>query len=256
MSGGVVLLAGDHASGRIVAHALLADFPLERVIFEGDVPRLEFLGKRVRRLGLATVLGQVMFQAVVRPWLALTSRRRIAEIKARYKLDDSALSSRLVARVPSADSPEAIGLLRRLQPRVVVINGTRILSKEVLSATPATFLNTHAGITPMYRGVHGGYWALASGDREHCGVTVHVVDPGIDTGGIVAQARIEPTSDDNFVTYPLMQLGVGLGLLRPAVRAALAGELKTQAYPAGPSKLWSHPTLASYLIARWGKGVK
>ncbi len=78
--------------------------------------------------------------------------------------------------------------------------------------------------------------------------------PSSGTGGIVAQERIEPTANDNFATYPLLQLGVGFGLLRPAVRAALAGELKTQAYPAGPSKLWSHPTLASYLIARWRKG--
>ena len=41
----------------------------------------------------------------------------------------------------------------------------------------------HAGITPQYRGVHGGYWAVVNNDPEHCGVTIHFVDKGIDTGG-------------------------------------------------------------------------
>jgi methionyl-tRNA formyltransferase len=45
----------------------------------------------------------------------------------------------------------------------------------------------HAGITPRYRGTHGGYWVLLNNDPGHCGVTIHLVDPGIDTGSIVAR---------------------------------------------------------------------
>ena len=58
--------------------------------------------------------------------------------------------------------------------------------------------------------MHGGYWALVSGHPEACGVTVHLVDEGIDSGGILAQSVITPGPADCFVTYPLMQLGVGL----------------------------------------------
>jgi folate-dependent phosphoribosylglycinamide formyltransferase PurN len=253
--GGIVLLAGEKPSSRMVAHALLAEFPLERIIFEADVPRLEFLRKRAKRLGVFTVLGQLMFQATVPPLLARSSRQRIAEIKSSRDLDDSPLPEALITRVSSANSPETIERLRQLRPKVVVINGTRILSEELLAATPATFINTHTGITPLYRGVHGSYWALASGDPEHCGVTVHIVDHGIDTGGIVAQAVIQPTAEDNFVTYPLLQLAVGLPLLKQAVRAALEDRLVTHA-GAGPSRLWSHPTLYSYLSCRLRKGVR
>src|SRR5438093_9923670 len=48
----------------------------------------------------------------------------------------------------------------------VVVNGTRIISEAVLTASDAVFINMHAGITPKYRGVHGGYWALYNGDGE------------------------------------------------------------------------------------------
>ena len=66
-----------------------------------------------------------------------------------------------------------------------------------------------AGITPLYRGVHGAYWALAEGRRDLCGVTVHRVDAGIDTGEVLAQVLIDPTPQDNFVTYPWLQVAEG-----------------------------------------------
>jgi len=137
----------------------------------------------------------------------------------------------------------------RLSARCGVVNGTRIISKKVLSSVACPFLNTHAGITPLYRGVHGGFWALANNDAAHCGASVHVVDAGIDTGGIVAQAMIYPTTADNFATYPLLQLAAGLPLLAQAVDDVLAGRLQIRPAPAGPSRLWSHPTLSQYLRA-------
>ena len=51
-----------------------------------------------------------------------------------------------------------------------MINGTRIISKATLGCVPAVFINTHVGITPTYRGVHGGYWSLVEGERARCGV--------------------------------------------------------------------------------------
>ncbi len=136
-----------------------------------------------------------------------------------------------------------------------MINGTRILSQRLLESTSATLINMHAGITPRYRGVHGGYWALASNDPENAGVTVHVVDPGIDTGDVLAQDRIEVTPQDNFMTYPLLQLEKGLPLLEQAVQAALAGTLSYQS-GVGPSQLYYHPTLISYLSRRFWAGIK
>ena len=153
------------------------------------------------------------------------------------------------------NAPATLDALQRLAPRVVVVAGTRIISGSVLDAVEAPFLNMHAGITPRYRGVHGGYWALASDDREHCGVTVHIVDRGVDTGAVIAQARIEPTTHDSFATYPLLQLVAGLPLLVDAVRAALGGRLE-QVPTSGPSRQWYHPTAWGYLATWIRRGVR
>jgi len=162
----------------------------------------------------------------------------------------------ILTKVTSVNSDETIHLLQELQPSVVVVSGTRIIAAKVLHCTPTVFINMHAGITPMYRGVHGGYWALVKHDVEACGVTVHEVDTGVDTGRILGQTRITPNGSDNFATYGFLQLVAGLPLLKKAIADACAGRLQPLAAPAGASQLWTHPTLTQY-VYHWVKsGVK
>jgi folate-dependent phosphoribosylglycinamide formyltransferase PurN len=256
MSAGIVLLGSEALTTNIIYHALCGLVPEVRVILEKKVSRAELVRRRVKRLGLQTVAGQVLFTALVQAPLARLSRRRVRQITREHGLDDSSIPSPAVTKVSSVNSNEAIECLRGASPAVVVLSGTRILSKETLAATDARIINIHAGITPLYRGVHGGYWALAKGDPAHCGVTVHLVDAGIDTGEILGQARIEPTDADNVTTYPVLQVAAALPLLTDAVSAALRGELKTRPAPRGQSRLWSHPTLRQYLAARLVYGVR
>ena len=252
----VVLLAGPDPVGSVTYNFLSRELEIEQVIREPAVPRLELARGRLRRFGLLTVLGQILFRMLAVPFLRLAARSRIREIMRDGGLEDAAPPAQKITEVESVNSGETITLLRRLRPKVVVIAGTRILSRQVLDSVPARFVNLHAGITPLYRGVHGAYWALAEGRREACGVTVHLVDAGIDTGDILAQATIAPTARDNFATYPWLQLAAGLQLLAAAVRNACEGRAEVQPPPAGPSKLWTHPTLAGYLWRRLRDGVQ
>jgi folate-dependent phosphoribosylglycinamide formyltransferase PurN len=251
---GVVMAATDSPTTWMVFNALDSAIGVDRVVIEEHIAARSMLAARARRLGWAPVAGQLAFRAGVMPLLERMSRRRRDEIVALAGLDPTPSADDRLTRVPSVNDPAAVEALRERDPRVVVVAGTRIVSRAVLEAVPATFLNMHVGITPRYRGVHGGYWALASGDPEHCGVTVHVIDPGVDTGDIVAQARIEPTERDNFATYPYLQLVAGLPLLVEGVRAALAGRLE-QVPAIGPSRQWYHPTALGYLRTWLRTGV-
>jgi len=254
--GPIVLLAQDGDSTTIVFNALRQSFDIAAVIMEEDVPRRQLLSRRVKKLGLRTVLGQVAFRSLIVPPLARAAQTRIQEICAAHGLERTPIPGQLVRRVSSVNSEDARGLLAALAPKLVVVNGTRIISKDTLGCISARFVNTHAGITPLYRGVHGGYWALAENDRAHCGVTVHLVDTGIDTGGILAQGTIEPTPADNFVTYPYLQYAVAIPLLRSATHELLTGTATPRPAPEGASRLWSHPTLAQYLKNRLVAGTR
>ena len=114
-------------------------------------------------------------------------------------------------------------------------------------------VNMHAGITPRYRGVHGGYWALAEQHPGWVGSTVHLVDAGIDTGGILAQDTFEVSDQDTIATYPDLHLMHGLPLLAAQMEKVLSGlELAPLPTSLAPGTgLYYHPTLWGYLWRRW-----
>jgi folate-dependent phosphoribosylglycinamide formyltransferase PurN len=248
--GRVLLLGGDGESTPIVFHALAARFPGLTAVLEAPVPRRQLLARRVRKLGLATVAGQLLFMSLVLPRLRRPGAARVDEICREHGLDRTPIPEDRVQRVPSVNSDEAREALRRADPAVVVVNGTRIIGRQTLAAVGVPFINLHAGITPLYRGVHGGYWALAEGRPELAGSTVHLVDEGVDTGTVLAQAYFTPGPADSFATYPYLHLAVGVPHLADAVEAALHGTLRPRPHPALPSRLRTHPTLWQYARTR------
>ncbi|RAL20515.1 formyl transferase [Lujinxingia litoralis] len=246
----VVMLAGPGAVTPMLYHELAGRFGPVQVIMEAPMSRVDFMRRRARKLGWVKVGHQTLFQAVVAPALRLEGRRRIHEIQRAYDLRREPIPPGQISAVPSVNSEEARQALQRFNPEVVVISATRIVSKATLACVDAPFINLHTGITPFYRGVHGGYWALRQREPERFGVTVHLVDPGIDTGEILAQRVIQPSKDDNFATYPYLQFAHGVPMVGQAVEALLGGETPGWEVRARGSRLWSHPTVVSYLRGR------
>lgn len=251
----LVLLAQDGPLSRIVFHALEREFGQFPSILEGTVPVPQLLRRRVKRLGVRPVVGQVLFRSIAYPFLGWRGRKRIHAIKEEFGLDDSLINGPVVS-VPSVNSEPARQALEGLDPSVIVVSGTRIIGGETLNSVPATFINMHAGITRKYRGVHGGYWALVEGHPEFVGTTVHLIDEGIDTGGVIAQALFAALPQDSFATYPYLHAAAGIPLLVKAVRSAMDGELQTREPIAADSGLHYHPTLWGYLAKRIMHGVR
>ncbi len=256
MSTRIVILAVDCQFTNILYNSLKERYEIEKVIIERPIPKSQFLGSRIRRLGLSHVIGQILFQLLIVPFLKMSSINRVEEIKGSYQLNDMDIDSEKILHIDSVNSPSAAEILEKLKPGLIIINGTRIIRKELLDRVPTKFINIHTGITPLYRGVHGGYWALVDNDPESCGVTIHYVDQGIDTGGIIKQGSIKTNEKDNYITYPFIQFGVGLSLLKGVIRDIEDGIVETASPSGRKSKLWSHPTFFGYLRHRINNKVK
>lgn len=247
------MLVGDTDTSRMMYHALKDEFNIVKVIEEKPESTLKFIKRRIQRLGLATVIGQIAF-ILLNKQIRKKSLPRIKEIEEQADLKDDLYEENVLQQVDSVNSSETIELLKQINPDVVVVNGTRIIANKVLKAIPAPFINTHVGITPKYRGVHGAYWALVERDLDACGVTVHLVDKGIDTGSILYQETIEISDRDNFNTYPYLQYARAIPLMKTAIRDALSHNLQPKSNNL-PSKLWYHPTIFEYLKYRTLSGV-
>lgn len=251
----IVMLAGDGDSTNILYNAINGMFPIQTVIMEDKENRKVFIKRRIKRLGIINVVGQILFQVIIVRILNTVSTKRIKEIVTENKLNTSVISPHKIKKVSSINNIEVKELLQQINPDVVIVNGTRIISKKILAAVSCPFINTHTGITPMYRGVHGGYWALVNKDLANCGVTVHLVDAGIDTGGVLYQRNIEIIKEDNFVSYPYLQTAKAVPLLQKAVEEALGNKLNDVG-KTGASNLWHHPTIWKYLYYRIFKKIK
>jgi hypothetical protein len=248
----VVFLTSGNDLGRIAARRLAAAFPALEIIVERPIARTELIRLRIKRLGVLRVAGQLVFIAFSR-LLTYASRPRIAAILRQYRMEPRWPDGCERFEVPSVNSPECLACLARLAPRVILLLGTRIIDRKTLAQIKVPLVNYHAGITPKYRGIHGGYWAAAEGDLDNFGVTVHLVDAGIDTGDVLYQARFLPTASDNYTTYPYLQLASALPLMERAAQDAIAGAMKPRKIDL-PSRLWSHPTLWGYLATGLKRG--
>lgn len=80
--------------------------------------------------------------------------------------------------------------IRAHTPDLVVSAGLmRILPESFVTALSPHLINTHPALLPLYPGAHAVRDALAAGATE-TGVTVHVIDAGVDTGPVIRQATV------------------------------------------------------------------
>ncbi|MDN4478195.1 phosphoribosylglycinamide formyltransferase [Demequina sp. SYSU T00039] len=85
-------------------------------------------------------------------------------------------------------------------PDLVLLAGfMRIVGAPSLERFGGRMVNTHPALLPAYPGAHAVRDALAGGAKV-TGCTVIIVDAGVDTGPIVAQAPVEVAADDDEAT--------------------------------------------------------
>jgi methionyl-tRNA formyltransferase len=86
--------------------------------------------------------------------------------------------------------------LRRLAPDLLILMGADIVPAAVLAVPRLGTINAHYGLLPDYRGMNVTEWSVFRGDPV--GVTVHLVDSGVDTGDILLQEEIPIDQGETF----------------------------------------------------------
>lgn len=93
-------------------------------------------------------------------------------------------------RFPEKTQGETARKLKQAGVDLVCLAGfLRLVKKPLLDQFPGRILNIHPSLLPAFPGLEAWKQALAAGASE-AGVTVHVVDSGMDTGPIVSQESV------------------------------------------------------------------
>jgi folate-dependent phosphoribosylglycinamide formyltransferase PurN len=223
------------------------------VILETPESKAQLLRRRARKQGWLNVAGQLGTMILTRFGKRFFAARAVS-IAAELGLDTVPRAGQAIVPVPSANAPESLRAIEAAEQKAVLLAGCRMLTRQTLATLPCPVLNYHAGITPMYRGMNGGYWAVASGDAENFGATVHLVDAGVDTGAVLYQVRGKPMSGDNIALYALRLAAMSRDICVAALEDALAGKLRPIETDL-PSRQWYHPPIWAYVRTGLTKGV-
>jgi methionyl-tRNA formyltransferase len=99
-----------------------------------------------------------------------------------------------------------------------------IFKPEFLNVFPSGCVNLHTAYLPFNRGAHPNVWALIDGTPA--GVTLHQIDPGVDTGAILAQREVEAGPADTAASLYRKLERAGLELFTESWRPLVEGDLK------------------------------
>ncbi len=115
---------------------------------------------------------------------------------------------------------------------VVLVAFGQILPKELIDSPQFGCLNVHPSLLPQYRGAAPINWAIINGDNK-TGVTIMLIDEGMDSGDILLQEEADIDIDDTFDDLHEKLSVMGAGLLIKALEGVTQGTLAGTPQDAG-----------------------
>jgi methionyl-tRNA formyltransferase len=122
-----------------------------------------------------------------------------------------------VWEVHRLSEPEAASKLAAYQPDVICVACfSQRIPRTVLDIPRLGCLNVHPSLLPLNRGPEPLFWTFREGS-QHTGVTIHLMNEGMDTGPIVAQEVIEVPDGISYVQLEAQCAALGGTLLARSV---------------------------------------
>ncbi len=141
----------------------------------------------------------------------------------------------------SIRTEEFYNLVKNINPDIIVVVAFgHILPENILESPRLATLNIHASLLPKYRGPAPIQWAIINCEKE-TGVTLMLMDQGLDTGDILLDSKIEISPDDTAGSLHDRLSDLGANLLIRALESFENGDIN--AFPQDPSMASYAPLL-------------
>jgi len=133
-----------------------------------------------------------------------------------------------VVQPVSLKRPEVVAQLAGFHPDVIVVAAFgQILPQSVLDIPSYGCINIHPSLLPRFRGVSPVAAAILAGD-EFTGVSIMLMDRGLDTGPILARAQISISAQDTTGSLTAKLSLIAAQLLLEVLPCWIRGELTPQ----------------------------
>lgn len=241
----IILITAGGPYPWVIANAISNHYGNLTMLIEEPESKTHFLKRRAKIVGNFSTLGQFLTMLLSK-FGKRFAIKRTEQIIAQFNLKIEPNQKIQILNISSPNSDACRDLIKKLDPDVIFLAGCRMLTAKTLSDIPCPILNYHAGINPKYRGMQGGYWARKNQDAGNYGTTVHLVDNGVDTGGILYHQFIEPNPDDTMLTDALYQVAHSVDISLKSIDDVLSGKINVKKTDL-PTHQWFHPPIWSYI---------
>jgi methionyl-tRNA formyltransferase len=158
-----------------------------------------------------------------------------------------------VWKVRQLSNPETIKTLSTYQPDMICVACfSKRIPRDVLDIPRLGCLNVHPSLLPANRGPEPLFWTFREGN-EQTGVTIHLMDEGLDSGTMVAQETIEIPDGIGYSDLERMSAELGGKLLAKSVWELYNGIARSVAQDETKSSYHSFPSDDDFVVpvAEW-----
>ncbi len=224
----IILLTRDDLEHCYVANKLADACPLSAIVVDKGKPSSKIKRYRslLRRYTASQLFSKFLSRAISICCRDKTRRRR--EICQVLGPDNCLrhLHTDKIIYVNGLNTAAAFETIKDLNPDVILIYGTSVVSDSVLNLAHHTSLNMHTGMSPYYRGSACAFWPLYYEQLDMLGATVHQCTSEIDGGLIYEVARAKLAPDDGLFAVFARTVQVGTQLYIKTVQSLLQGNLQ------------------------------
>ena len=152
--------------------------------------------------------------------------------------------------VKDINGRDAVAAVRDHEVDLLVFTGGGLIRRGLLVSPRVGVLNCHWGLLPEYRGMDTTLWA--EWERQPTGISLHLMDPGVDTGPVISTHAVARAPDESFESFYGRMEVISLERIVATVASICGGnlELSPQDPAQGKQYYIMHNRLREILVDR------
>jgi methionyl-tRNA formyltransferase len=211
-----LLLTSNSIQNMALSHMLAKHHQLTGIVYENRFSMEGRLSNYLKKIKYNPI--KVVQKLYEKYRLRDLERDLISSINKGYRTYSSFYDTPIL-EVTNINQKESVDFIKNNVHDIIVVSGTRMIKKEILSLKPSYgIINMHTGLSPYYNGGPScTFWCLYNGDVEFIGATVMFIDDGIDSGNIILTNTISLSSSDTYGQMEFKAIDLGNHLILQAL---------------------------------------
>ena len=212
----VLLLTSNSRQNMALSHMLSRDHKLVGIVYENRFSKESRLSGYLRKVKYNPF--KIVRKLYQKYRLAYLDNELMRGINEGYKQYNFFYETSML-QVDNINQMESIEFIRSHPCDIMVVSGTRLVKKEILTLKPNFgIINMHTGLSPYYNGGPScTFWCLYNNDLDYIGATVMFIDEGIDSGNIILSDTIKASTTDSYGMLEFKAIDIGNEMILKAL---------------------------------------